>query len=82
MLLIGRAALGSGLKNDNRYKILDFSGSAGMGTVFSASELSLLRKVAIKFVHRGLLSSEENLPRFQREGKILSQFLEPRAGPC
>lgn len=64
--------LSTGVVVDNRYEILDCPGSGGMGTVFSATELSLACKVAIKFLHLGLLSSEENLQRFQREGKVLS----------
>lgn len=48
-----------------------------MGSVFYAHEVELNRDVAIKILHQGLLSDEEQRSRFEREGRILSTLAHP-----
>ena len=74
--------LHAGVVVDGRYRIVECLGTGGMGTVFSAVEFGFSRQVAIKFLHIGLLSSQENLSRFQREAKTLSRLSEPHILAC
>lgn len=70
-------ALQPGEVVDNRYEIICELGQGGMGSVYAATELGLHRKVAIKFLHPGLITDEEHRTRFEREGKILSSLVHP-----
>ncbi|MBY0548499.1 MAG: protein kinase [Candidatus Obscuribacterales bacterium] len=62
---------------DERYQLIKHLGEGGMGSVFSATELELNRTVAIKILHAGLLTDEEQRTRFEREGRILSSLSHP-----
>ncbi len=59
---------------DGRYQVEDVLGKGGMGTVYKAREIGLERTVALKVIHKNRLEDEENLIRFEREGRILSSF--------
>lgn len=54
-------------KTISHYTILKKLGQGGMGTVYLAQDLSLRRKVAIKFLHSFLLDNKESRARFRTE---------------
>ncbi|MBY0547401.1 MAG: serine/threonine protein kinase [Candidatus Obscuribacterales bacterium] len=62
---------------DERYSIAELLGVGGMGTVYLATESSVDRKVAIKFLQSGLIADEDSFSRFEREGRILSRLSHP-----
>lgn len=53
---------------DGKYRIEGQLGSGGFGVVFRASHVHLETPVAVKVVHRHLLSRPDVVRRFQREG--------------
>jgi len=53
---------------DGKYRIEGQLGSGGFGVVYRASHLHLDTPVALKIVHRHLLSRPDVVRRFQREG--------------
>ncbi|MDQ3849300.1 MAG: protein kinase, partial [Actinomycetota bacterium] len=52
---------------DGRYQVIDRLGSGGMADVFSAQDLQLGRKVALKLLHERFAQDEEFVERFRRE---------------
>ncbi|MBX9723877.1 MAG: protein kinase, partial [Candidatus Obscuribacterales bacterium] len=58
---------------DERYLVLALLGRGGMGAVYKASEKSLNRAVAIKFIISGL-DDKDNLARFERETQVMSKL--------
>jgi serine/threonine protein kinase len=54
------------------YRILGEVGRGGMGVVYEAEHLSLERRVALKILSTGALSSPLQLQRFQREARTAS----------
>ena len=52
---------------EGRYKILELLGEGGMGTVFLAEHWLIKRRVAIKFLHRELVSDADMIRRFMNE---------------
>jgi beta-lactam-binding protein with PASTA domain/tRNA A-37 threonylcarbamoyl transferase component Bud32 len=52
---------------DGRYRILDRIGSGGMADVFSAMDLQLGRKVALKVLYQRFAEDREFVERFRRE---------------
>lgn len=60
-----------GQQIDN-YEVIDVIGSGGWGTVYLARHFNHDEMVAIKLLHRHLLSSSEKLERFQREAQAAS----------
>ena len=54
------------------YRIITTLGSGGMGTVFLAQDINLLRDVAIKVLHEGTASDEQSQQRFLREVRAMA----------
>ncbi len=59
----------------SRYQLLKLLGRGGMGSVYLATDLSLNRQVAIKALSKK--SAELNVPRFQREARLMSALKHP-----
>ena len=58
------------------YEILSLIGTGGMGEVYLAQDRELHRKVALKFVRRGM-DSDDILRRFQHEERLLASLNHP-----
>ena len=56
------------------YKILEKIGVGGMGEVYLAEDLSLDRKVALKFLPDVFTGDPERMARFEREAKLLASL--------
>jgi serine/threonine-protein kinase len=52
---------------EGRYKILELLGEGGMGTVFLAEHWLIKRRVAMKFLHRELVTDADMIRRFMNE---------------
>jgi TolB-like protein/Tfp pilus assembly protein PilF len=59
------------------YRILDRLGSGGMGVVWLAEDLKLLRRVALKVLREDLADSPEKAARFDREAKAIGALTCP-----
>ena len=59
------------------YKVLEQLGRGGMGEVYLAEDLSLDRKVALKFLPDAFTSDPERMARFEREAKLLASLNHP-----
>ncbi len=59
---------------NGKYEIAELIGEGGMGTVYRARHVSLRRTVAIKVMHREILSRPKAAARFQREARAASQL--------
>ena len=60
-----------------RYRVDGRLGSGAMGVVHQAFDQELLRPVAIKVLHAGLLDEEQARARFEREAEILASLHHP-----
>jgi serine/threonine protein kinase/CheY-like chemotaxis protein/DNA-binding MarR family transcriptional regulator len=60
-----------------RYEILSLINVGGMGLVYRATQRSLDRPVAIKFIHPHLLVSESSVQRFMEEARAVSRLNHP-----
>lgn len=61
------------------YRIAEELGEGGLGELYLADDSELDRKVALKVLPESTADDEENLRRFRREGKNLSDYV-PRGG--
>jgi hypothetical protein len=61
------------------YRVEGVLGRGGMGVVYSASHLSLDRRVALKVLADDLSSSTEFVERFRREGRLQASLEHPHA---
>ena len=64
-------------KTLGHYKILNQLGRGGMGEVYLAEDLSLDRKVALKFLPDVFTGDPERMARFEREAKLLASLNHP-----
>lgn len=61
----------------NRYQLVQFLGSGGMGSVYRAVDRTLQRDVAIKVLHAGLAQNQESQDRFRQEARIAARLRHP-----
>jgi eukaryotic-like serine/threonine-protein kinase len=61
----------------DRYKILAFVASGGMGVVYRGERLQLGRSVAIKFLHPWVASERSFIERFEVEARAMSRLGHP-----
>ena len=61
----------------SHYRILEKIGAGGMGEVYLADDLSLDRKVALKFLPDLFTGDPERMARFEREAKLLASLNHP-----
>ena len=59
------------------YRVLEMIGAGGMGEVYLADDLSLDRKVALKFLPDVFTGDPERMARFEREAKLLASLNNP-----
>lgn len=59
------------------FVIRELIGSGGMGTVYRAEQLSLLRSAALKVLHPALAASPVQLSRFLKEARIAASMNHP-----
>jgi len=71
-LLAGKTRLSLG-----KYRLLKVSGRGGMGIVFKAEQPDVKRVVAIKVLHRSLLSKPRAVSRFLREMRLAAALNHP-----
>ena len=67
------------IKGDSisHYRILDISGSGGMGEVYSAEDTKLKRKVALKILPPEMAQDPVRMERFQREAEAIAALNHP-----
>jgi len=56
------------------YRILRRLGQGGMGQVYLAEQISLRRKVALKFLRSDLANNKDSLKRFQNEAETVGRL--------
>jgi eukaryotic-like serine/threonine-protein kinase len=61
----------------NRYKLLDFIGRGGMGSVFKGVDLKTGKFVALKFISEEFASKSHALARFSREVELMLKLDHP-----
>ncbi len=59
------------------YRLIERIGQGGMGMVYRAVDETLEREVAIKALHRNLLSDPRQTERFRREARMHGQLSHP-----
>ncbi|MGE0712275.1 MAG: protein kinase [Planctomycetota bacterium] len=74
--LLAGEALRAAVDVSTRYQLLRAIGEGGMGAVYLAIDRQLRRRVAIKLMHRSLMS-ERHLERFRREAAVMARIRHP-----
>ncbi len=72
----GSATLGEGEIVGGKYRLVQELGVGAMGTVWSATHQTLGHQVAIKFLLRSIMASEEARGRFDREARLAARLGE------
>jgi serine/threonine protein kinase len=67
-------------KTLGHYGVDEQLGRGGMGEVYSADDLNLNRKVALKFLSDAFTGDPERMARFEREAKLLASLNHPNIG--
>jgi serine/threonine-protein kinase len=62
---------------EGRYRLERRLGRGGMGTVYSASDTELERRVAVKVIREDLVGSAEAAERFRQEARVAASFAHP-----
>jgi len=62
---------------DGRYQLLSLIASGGMGSIYSALDTRLDRRVAVKIMHPHLAQDEEFVSRFIKEAKAAAALSHP-----
>jgi serine/threonine-protein kinase len=62
---------------DGRYRLERRLGQGGMGTVYSAVDTELERRVAVKLIREDLVGSSSAADRFRREARVSASFSHP-----
>ncbi|MGI9610766.1 MAG: protein kinase domain-containing protein [Acidimicrobiia bacterium] len=62
----------------DRYRLLAAVGTGASATVYTADDLSLERRVAVKVLHQGLVEDARFARRFHNEAKAVAQLAHPR----
>ena len=62
------------------YEIIGALGAGGMGEVYRARDIKLLREVAIKVLPRECQSDASRLARFEREARLMASLNHPNIG--
>jgi serine/threonine protein kinase len=69
--------LESGTVIAERYRIEGLLGSGAMGSVYSATQMAVDRRIALKVLPREMLRDGSELRRFHREAKNASRLMHP-----
>jgi eukaryotic-like serine/threonine-protein kinase len=64
-------------KTLGHYRVVQELGRGGMGEVYLAEDISLDRKVALKFLPDAFTGDPERMARFEREAKLLASLNHP-----
>jgi eukaryotic-like serine/threonine-protein kinase len=64
-------------KTLGHYRVVEQLGRGGMGEVYSAEDLNLNRKVALKFLPDAFAGDPERMAPFEREAKLLASLNHP-----
>jgi serine/threonine-protein kinase len=59
------------------YRIVEHLGTGGMGSVYKAADMTLVREVALKLLRPELLEDDDALARFEREARMLASLNHP-----
>jgi eukaryotic-like serine/threonine-protein kinase len=62
---------------DGRYRVLEFVGQGGMGSVYRAEHVTIRRPVALKVLHHSLAGIPELRSRFEREAFAIGRIDHP-----
>lgn len=63
-----------GYTTAGRYEVVRRLGAGGMGSVYEAFDTKVERKIAIKFLAKGLVNNEDLRKRFEREAKAAGRI--------
>ncbi|NNE96598.1 MAG: PASTA domain-containing protein [Acidimicrobiales bacterium] len=62
----------------DRYRLVNPVGTGASATVYTAEDLSLERRVAVKVLHSALVNDDRFAKRFRNEAKAVAQLAHPR----